>query len=184
MRRRPDTDHDAEAERPSKTQLKQAMLDLQQLGLELLELPLDQFEAIEMDDRLREAFDELRRITAFSARKRQMQYVGKLLRAEDAEPFRQALAAHRAGKRKDADALHEVECWRDRILSGDAGLNEWLAAFPASDTSAFRALVRNARKEEADAAAAAGRGAPRPKGKFYRVLFQQIRTALMAAHSK
>lgn len=178
MRRRPESD-DTEAERPSKTQVKQAMLDLQQLGLELLELPLDQFEAIEMDDRLRDAFEELRRITSFGARKRQMQYVGKLLRAEDAEPFRQALAAYRAGKRKDADALHEVERWRDRILSGDAGLNEWLAAFPASDTSTFRAAVRNARKEAEDARAAADHGAPRAKGKFYRVLFQQIRAALL-----
>lgn len=181
MRRRPEPDHDTEAERPSKTQVKQAMLDLQTLGMELLEMPLDQFAAIEMDDRLREAFDELRRITSFAARKRQMQYVGKLLRAEDAEPFRQALAAYRAGKRKDADALHEVERWRDRILAGDSGLNEWLAAFPASDTAPFRSAVRNARKEAEDAKAAAGHGAPRTKGKFYRVLFQQIRAALLSA---
>ena len=104
MRRRSESDHDAEDDRPSKTQVKQAALELQDLGLAMLELPLDQFEAIEMDDRLREAFAELRRITSFGARKRQMQYVGKLLRAEDVEPFRLALAAHRAGKRRDAEA--------------------------------------------------------------------------------
>ncbi|MFA5938885.1 MAG: ribosome biogenesis factor YjgA [Sinimarinibacterium sp.] len=183
MRRHREPDTDADAERPSKTQVKQAMLDLQQLGVDLLDLPLDQFKAIEMDERLREAFAELRSITAFAARKRQMQYVGKLLRGEDCEPFRQALADHRAGKRRDADALHEVERWRDRLLAGDAGLNEWILAYPASDTAQFRALVRNARKEAADAAAAAGHGAPRAKGKFYRVLFQQIRSALLAQSS-
>lgn len=181
MRRHRETDvsHESADERPSKTQVKQAMLDLQQLGMELLELPIDQFEAIEMDDRLRGAFEELRRITSFGARKRQMQYVGKLLRAEDAEPFRQALAAYRAGKRKDADALHAVERWRERLLSEDAALDDWIAAHPQSDTSQFRALVRNARAEAREAASAAGHGPARAKGKFYRQLFQQLRMSLL-----
>ncbi|MEQ1438226.1 ribosome biogenesis factor YjgA [Fontimonas sp. SYSU GA230001] len=182
MRRRPESDHDAEAERPSKTQVKQAMLDLQQLGVDLLELPLDQFAAIEMDERLREAFAELRRITAFSARKRQMQYVSKLLRAEDPEPFRRALAAHRAGKRRDAEALHAVERWRERILGSEDGLKAWLDAFPASDTSAFHSLLRNAHRELAESAAAS-RGAPQTKGKFYRALFQHIRRVMQDAAS-
>lgn len=178
MRNRPDPDTD---DAPSKTQIKKAMLELQELGIELIELPQDRLDAIEMDDRLREALQELKRITAHSARKRQMQYVGKLLRGEDPEPFRKALAEYRAGKQRDAQALHTIERWRDRLLADESALETWLREHPQCDTAQFRALLRDARKELADAQAASERGEPRAKGRFYRELFKAVKAALETA---
>lgn len=178
MRNRPDPDTD---DAPSKTQIKKAMLELQELGIELIELPQDRLDAIEMDDRLREALQELKRITAHSARKRQMQYVGKLLRGEDPEPFRKALAEYRAGKQRDAQALHTIERWRDRLLADESALETWLREHPQCDTAQFRAVLRDARKELADAQAASERGEPRAKGRFYRELFKAVKAALETA---
>jgi ribosome-associated protein len=74
---------------PSKTQLKNAMLELQDLGVTLLELPEEQIDLlIDEVGPLREAMRDLRRITAHGARKRQASYVGKLLRDVDVEPLR------------------------------------------------------------------------------------------------
>lgn len=178
MRTRPDPDAD---DAPSKTQTKKAMLELQDLGAELIELPQARLDAIEMDERLREALHELKRITAHSARKRQMQYVGKLLRSEDPEPFRRALAEYRTGKQRDARALHDIERWRDRLLADERVLEVWLREYPQCDTAQFRALLRNARKELADAQAASGRGESRAKGRFYRELFKAVKAALETA---
>ena len=175
MRNRTDADTD---DAPSKTQIKKAMLELQDLGMELIELPQDRLDAIEMDERLREALHELKRITAHSARKRQMQYVGKLLRSEDPEPFRKAIAEYRTGKRRDAQALHDVERWRDRLLTDENALATWLGEHPECDTAQFRALLRDARKELADARAASESGEPRAKGRFYRELFKIVKAAL------
>jgi ribosome-associated protein len=81
--------------RPSKSQVKRDLLALQEFGLELLKIQPKRLEAIEMDDRLRAAIAELRRLTSHAARRRQVQFVGKLLREVDLEPFRKALAASR-----------------------------------------------------------------------------------------
>ena len=145
----PDQDEDHGYDGPSKTMVKKAMLDLTQLGLDLLELPPERLDAVEMDDNVREALEELRRTTAHGARQRQMRYLGKLLRNAEPEPLRQALADYQASRVLSARAHHEVEQWRERLLAGDEGLNEWLAAHPAGDTPALRAQLRDARREVA-----------------------------------
>ena len=159
-----------EDEGPSKTQVKQSLHDLQDLGAALMELPEAQLDCIEMEERLRDALHELRRMSAHSARKRQTQYVGKLLRDIDLEPFHRALAARRAGKAKDARAHKEVERWRERLLTEPDGLTAWAAACPAGDTPQFRALVRRARHEWATSTTKNGRA--------YRELFQNLRSLL------
>ncbi len=179
--RDPDESDDS---RPSKTQVKKAMLDLQDLGSELLELPLAALDALALDERLREAIEDLRRTTAHGARKRQMQYLGKLLRSEDPEPLRAALAAHRQGKVHDAQALHAVERWRDRLLADDSAVDAWRREYPHSDTPQFQALLHKARREDEDVRTAQGRGEPKPKGRYYRELFQSIRAALKTAEAQ
>lgn len=169
--RPPEPDTSSDEDRPSKTRVKQAMLDLQDLARDLLELPQDQLDAIDMEERMRHAFAELRRITAHGARKRQMQYVAKLLRSENTEPFRSALSAYRAGRRSDAKALHEVERWRERLLADPAADAQWFAHCPHADTPQFRRLIGLARGE----AAGAGGDA---HGRHYRELFRALREAL------
>ncbi|TJY62149.1 DUF615 domain-containing protein [Sinimarinibacterium sp. CAU 1509] len=162
---------------PSKTQRKKSMLALQDLGAALLALPVTQLDEIEMDERLREALDEARRITAHGARKRQLQYVGKLLRSADTEPLQQALERTRANRVHDARAFHDVEHWRERILAGDDGLNAWLNTYPDADSTLLRTLVRDARRE-LDAPTRPGAPA---MSKARRALFRQLRDTMSAA---
>jgi ribosome-associated protein len=85
--------------KPSKTQRKKAVHALQDLGESLVELSEEQLAGIELPERLRAAVVEAQRITRFEARRRQLQYIGKLMRSVDSEPIRAALAALRARPR-------------------------------------------------------------------------------------
>lgn len=180
-------DHDApflEAAKPSKTQLKKASHDLQALGEALLELPAHKLKAVPMPERLLDALKELRRIKNFEGRRRQLQYVGKLMRDVDPEPLREAVAAQRLPSARETLALHQTEAWRERLLADDAALTEWLDLHPGQDAQALRNLIRNARKDAAQAKEAQPHdGALERKGRAYRDLFQLIKTTLKAASS-
>ncbi len=166
---------------PSKSQVKKDALVLQMLGESLAALPADNFAALKIDDRLRDALRELQRQTAHGARKRQMQYVGKLLRAEDCVPLHKAVTAHRLGKRRDAQTLLDVEQWREQVIANDEGLQRWWAEYPATDTKAFRALVRDARSErEINLQAERTGGSSRNHIKAFRALFKAMKTAMAA----
>ncbi len=157
-------------ERPSKTQLKKAMHELQDLGEALVALPDDRVAALALPESLLAALQEFRRTRSHEGRRRQMQYIGKLMRRTDPEPIRQAVAAMRLGQAKDALTLHQAESWRKRMIESDDAMNGWAAEFPASDLQQLRSLIRAARK---DAAAA-----PELRsGRAYRELFQFIKQA-------
>jgi ribosome-associated protein len=180
MRRRPSSEEIAAGELPpSKSQLKREDQALHELGAALLALPDTKLDGIAMSDRLREAFADYRRFPTMEARRRQLQYIGKLLRSEDADPLQQALDAHQRLRDHDTRTLHDAEQWRDRILDGDDGWQAWIAAYPSGDTRALRGLVANARREMQQAAdVARQRGETPRKGKLYRELFQKLRTAM------
>jgi ribosome-associated protein len=132
----------------SKTRKKREMHELQALGIALARLPDAQLEAVRMPDKLREALHEWRRIKSHEAKRRQMQYIGRLMRDVDPEPLR-ARIAEVEGHSAQATARHRrLEAWRERLLADDAALTEFAAAFPAADLQALRALIRNARKEQ------------------------------------
>lgn len=160
---------------PSKTQIKRDMQELQTLGTAILNLPTEQIQALAVDETLREALLEAQRITAHGARKRQLQYVGKLLRSRDPEPLRQALGRWQAGRNRQTKAFHAIEDWREMLLNSDATVAEWLQQYPESDTKAFRSLLRSARNEfqqQPDTAR---------KGKSFRLLFKHIRDTIEAS---
>ncbi|MGH8461650.1 MAG: ribosome biogenesis factor YjgA [Stenotrophobium sp.] len=162
---------------PSKTQIKNAMLELQVLGVTLLELPDEQLDLLITDEGpLREAVRDLRRITAHGARSRQASYVGKLLRDVDTEPLRKALAVWHAHKVRDVQALREIEQWREKMIGSDAGWAEWTARYPAGDTRQLHALVRDARHERATAKITGASG----NGRAFREMFKLLRSALLA----
>jgi ribosome-associated protein len=173
------------APRPSKTQLKKAMHDLQALGEALLELNDAQLDSIAMPGTLRDALRELRRVRTHEGRRRQLQYVGKLMRSADPAPLQEAVAAQRLGHARDTLALHEAEAWRERLLAGDDALDAWMQLHPHTDSQHLRALVRAARREAAQpdhesASAGAHRATAPRKGRAYRELFQWLREALAA----
>jgi ribosome-associated protein len=134
----------------SKTQRKKQVLALQDLGGELLALSEEQLARIELPERLRDAVMAARRITKFEAKRRQLQYIGKLMRGVEVEPIRAALDAMLAGSRRQIAAHKRIESWRERLLAGPGALNELLAEFPGADAQRLRALIHGALRERAE----------------------------------
>jgi len=156
-----------DTEGPSKTQLKKQAHDLQELGEALATLPDDRLDGLKIEERLRDAIAELRRTRSFEGKRRQIQYIGKLMKFEDVEPLREAVAAFRSGSAQDALALHQAELWRDRLIAADDALDGWIAAHPTTDVQQLRSLVRSARKEKLEPGERHGRA--------YRELFQLVK---------
>lgn len=158
---------------PSRTQKKQQMHDLQALGEELAALPEDRLAKLKIEDRLRDAIAEMKRVRSFEGRRRQLQYIGKLMKFEEVEPLREAVAGFRSGGAKETLALHQAELWRDRLIAEDDALDGWIAAHPTTDVQQLRSLVRSARKEKLEPGERHGRA--------YRELFQLVKAHLQDA---
>ncbi len=153
-------------EKPSKTRRKKDMHALQALGEALVELSAEQLNAIEMPENLRDAVLEAKRINRHEAKRRQMQYIGRLMRDVDPAPIRARLDEYAGHSALATAALHRAERWRDRLIDdSDEALTEFARAYPHADLQALRTTVREARKERAAAQA------PR----HYRELFRLIR---------
>jgi ribosome-associated protein len=133
--------------RPSKSQRKRDMHDLQELGSALVELSAERLARIDMPDLLRGAVQEAQRITSHEARRRQMQYIGRLMRDTDAAPIREALDALNGASAAENARLHKLERLRERLLEDEAVLAGIAAEFPGADLQRLRALRRNTLKE-------------------------------------
>ncbi len=168
-----DADPDDADARPSKSALKRQSHDLQALGLEVAELPDQRLAATPMPDGLREAILEYRRTKSHEGRRRQLQYVGKLMRSADEAVLREAVAAARLGSARETLALHEAERWRAELIADDAALTRWMQQHPDSDAQQLRSLVRAARR---DAVAPEAR-----QPRSHRELFQFVRARSVAA---
>ncbi|MFK5913282.1 MAG: ribosome biogenesis factor YjgA [Woeseiaceae bacterium] len=133
----------------SKSQRKRDANGVQQLGKDLLGLSVDKLKIIELPESLSNALDDARRIRKNSALKRQLQYIGKLMRSMDIEPIREQylkLVNHYA---KDVKGFHHLEKWRDRLISeGDKALEELLIQAPNTDRQHLRQLIRQSEKEK------------------------------------
>lgn len=166
----------------TKTDLKRESDELQDLGAELLTLRTDLFNRLSLPEKLQEALAEAKRITNFEGKRRQMQYVGKLMRKlEDAEvqAVRAALDEQRNGSAAEKLQLHLAEQWRDRLIAHEESLAIWLDQFPRTDIQQIRALIRQARKDApAQDKAAESQGLAPRKGRAYRELFQLVREQL------
>ena len=161
--------HPPDPDAPSKTQLKAQSQALQDLGRALAELPADRLAAVELPENLRDAIKTWKRTSSHEGRRRQLQYVGKLMRGVDPEPLREAVADFALGGARDAWRLHEAERWRERLIADDEALTEWLAAHPDCDGQRLRSLVRAARRD------GAALTPEQRQPKSFRELFQFIR---------
>lgn len=153
-----------EDEIPSKTKLKQRMLELQALGAALVKLPDGKLATVPMPDNLAAAVREARRINAHEGRRRQVQYIGRLMRDLDAEPIRAALADFDGQSAQSRARQQQLERWRTRLIDDDEALTEYADAHPGTDIQALRTLIRNARKEVAESKP------PRAQRELFRVL--------------
>ena len=171
----------------SKTDLKRESDKLQAIGESLLTLRADLLAGLGLSDKLIDAIADAKRITNFEGRRRQMQFIGKLMRLLDADTVRAAEAALEAQHKGSAEeklALHLAEQWRDRLLADDQALTEWLevernAGFE-TDPQHLRALIRQARKDAAAKQPPESAGAAVRHGKAYRDIFRIVKQTLSA----
>jgi len=165
----------------SRTELKKESDELQKLGEALLTLPAAAMERLDLPEKLVEALAEVRRITNFEGRRRQMQFVGKLMRQLDEasrQAVRDALEEQRGGSAQQTLALHMAEKWRDDLIADDEALPKWLQANPETDVQQLRALIRQARKDTQPDADSVAKGLAPRRGRAYRDIFQIVRDAL------
>jgi ribosome-associated protein len=156
-----------QADSPSKTQRKRAMAELQALGVRLVALNPDQLATVALPEALRAAVVEAKRIRSREARRRQLQYIGRLMRDVDPEPIRARLQAWDGQSSEATAAHHRTERWRERLLEEDDALTEFAREHPRADLQRLRACLREARKERL-----AGRDL-----RNFRALFRLIRDA-------
>ncbi|WP_108446781.1 ribosome biogenesis factor YjgA [Halomonas denitrificans] len=135
-------------ERPSKSQLKREMQSLQQLGEQIIAMSDAQRARFPLSDDLLAAVEETGRIKAREARRRHMQYVGKLMRGEDLEGIQAVFDEIENEKLRRDHAFHRLETWRDRLIDeGDDAVEAFVVEFPDVERQALRQLIRNARRE-------------------------------------
>jgi ribosome-associated protein len=134
-------------ERPSKSALKREAHEHQALGEALTTMSESALAAAPLTEALRDALAQWRHTRSHEGKRRQMQYIGKLMRDADIEPIREAVAAAKLGHAHDALALHQAELWRTELVGSDEALTRWMAEHPQTELQPLRALIRNARKD-------------------------------------
>ncbi len=133
---------------PSKSQKKRDMNALQDLGARLLELSAEALERVDMPADLKQAVREAKAMKGHEARRRQIQFIGTLMRQADPEPIRRALELKDQGQLEDARAFQRLETWREGLLAGDAATAaEIAAACPDADLKRLERLAAEARRE-------------------------------------
>jgi len=157
----------------SKTRRKKEMQDLQAVGVALTSLSAEQLARLDLPERLRAAVLDAQRFTKHEARRRQLQYIGRLMREFDAGPIADQLAALHAPTSRQTALFHRAEQWRAELLADPAALERFVAEFPEADPHRLRALAE---------AASAERSAERPPKRF-RELFHTI-NAILQDHAK
>jgi ribosome-associated protein len=161
----------------SRTDLKRESTELQKLGEDLMTLRADLMNRLALTEKLKDAIAEAKRITNFEGKRRQMQFIGKLMRLltpEEIYEIRAALAEQHNGSARENYVLHQAESWRDRLIAEEGAFGEWITLCPGTDTQQLRALIRQARKD----AKPEKPGEAVRHGRPYRDIFQLVREQL------
>jgi ribosome-associated protein len=137
-------------ERPSKSARKREAKSLQDLGVQLAELPDAELEALDLPDNLKTALQELTRLRSHGAQVRQRQYIGKLMRKIDPEPVLEKLEARKRTRDAELRGFQRIERWRDRLLAHPEAAAELLEEYPRADREALDELLEKALRERAD----------------------------------
>ena len=171
----------------SRTDQKKESLELQKLGEDLLTLSAGLMDKLDLSEKLKDTVIEAKRITNFEGKRRQMQFIGKLMRLLDEgqiAAIRDALNEQLSGSVADIQALHQAQTWRDRLIAPDDSsdaFQQWVTQNPATDSQQLRALIRQARKD----AKPETPGQAVRHGRAFREIFQLVKEQLSpenAAH--
>ena len=153
----------------SKSEIKRDAEDLKQLGEKLVNLTKANLTKVPLDDSLKDAIELAQRLQK-EARRRQLQYIGKLLRSIDAEPIREALEKIENKHNQQQAMLHKLEILRDELVTkGDAALTDLLNEHPSADRQQLRNLIRAAQKEKEQ----------NKPSKAYREIYQILKTLIL-----
>lgn len=136
---------------PSKSQRKRDMIALQKLGGQLVEQSAERIRKCEIPDDLRNAILECQRIKNREGHRRQLQYIGKLMRGlseEQVESIKQQIESWKGLSKADTALLHAVESQRAQLLENPNALTDFMKRFPSADSQQIRTLIRNAKKEQ------------------------------------
>lgn len=149
---------------------------LQKLGIQLLDLPELRLKKLDLPEKLFDAVQEAKRISNFEGKRRQMQYIGKLMRKVDAAPIEAAVVAAKKGSATETLMLHKAEVWRDNLIAQDGSFEQWMNEHPGTDAQHLRSLIRQAKKAIVPDAHP---GEAQRQAKVYREIFQIVKTALL-----
>ncbi len=166
----------------TRTDLKRESTELQKLGEDLLTLRAELMTRLALPEKLTEAVAEAKRISNFEGKRRQMQFIGKLMRKLEAtqlDGIRTALIEQHTPSALETQTLHQAEIWRDRLVNEDDALGQWITLSPSTDSQQLRALVRQARKD----AKPEKPGAAVRHGRAYRDIFQIVRGQLLGENN-
>ena len=152
-------------DRPSKSQRKRDVHALQDLGTELVELNAAQIAEFNLPERLVEAITEAQRIRNFEGRRRQMQFIGKLMRDIEPAPIRARLDIIQGVAHESTAIQHQIERWRERLLTEEDALTLFANEYPQGDLQRLRSLISSVKRDRENA---------RPPKK-YRELFRALR---------
>jgi ribosome-associated protein len=157
----------------SKTRRKREARNLQDVGAALVDLSEEQLARLRLPEMLFDAVLACKTITKHEARRRQMQYIGRIMRGIDSEPIAAQLRAFEAPSKRETALLHLAEKWRQEFLADEEALARFAREFPDADLDHLRNLVRGAQEE---------RRASKPPKKF-RELFHAVNT-LIQEHAR
>lgn len=172
MKRQKSTpDNFDELEPPSKSAVKREMLALQDLGKVLCDLPFDKVKRSPASERLIEAIGDYHKCKAFGAKKRQLQFVGKVMRDENAEELEAWVNGETVEQKLQVLHMHAAEQWRDSLIAQPDSLSDFIASYPDAARAGLNSIVRAAAQE---------RAANKPP-KQYRALYQALYKILKAS---
>ena len=162
------SEFEQEYDRPSKSELKRQMSELQKLGQELVDQPRDRVKRVPMPDDVRDAILTCQNIKDHEGRRRQLQFVGKMMRTlepAEVEAIRRTIEGWRGASKAETATLHAIERKREKLLADDKALTALMEEHPELDVQQLRTLIRNARKEVAE----------NKPPKAYREIFQVLK---------
>ena len=163
---------DDDYDRPSKSQRKREMIALQKTGEQLVNESPDRIHRVPMPDNLKQAILECQKIRHHEGRRRQVQYIGKIMRSlseDDIARIHEALESWKGLSKADTRLMHALENQREKLLADDKELAVFLQKYPGTDSQQLRTLIRNARKEKA---------ADKPP-KAYREIYRLLKQIMM-----
>ena len=151
----------------SKTELKKDSKKIQEFGRRISELTINNIEAFKFPSNIYEATIGLKNIKSNSAKKRQVQYLGKLLREIDLTDAFLIMKQLKVSSQKEIQRNHIIEDWRDKLLSNNDSITQFVDEYPKIDRQSLRQTISNAQKDD-------------KSPKYSRQLFKLIKDIIMA----